>query len=85
MGGIEKEVEAKMVTDTQMQQEMTVMHKDLRDDTEDISVLKEEVAKLDKTDTAPRNGLDDFLSSKWLPGAALALGLAALTVSLVRK
>jgi hypothetical protein len=85
MGGIEKEVEAKMVTDTQMQQEMTVMHKDLRDDTEDLSVLKEEVAKLNKTDSAPRNGLDDFLSSKWLPGAALALGLAALTVSLVRK
>lgn len=85
IGGIEKKVEEKMVTDTEMQQEMTVMHKDLRDDTEDISVLKEEVAKLDKTESGPRNGLDDFLSSKWLPGAALALGLAALTVSLVRK
>jgi hypothetical protein len=85
MGGIEKKVEDKMVTDTEMQQEMTVMHKDVRDDTEDISVLKEEVAKLDKTDVGPRNAVDDFLSSKWLPGAALALGLAALTVSLVRK
>jgi hypothetical protein len=47
--------------------------------------LKEEVAKLDKTDVGPRNAVDDFLSSKWLPGAALALGLTALTVSLVRK
>jgi len=85
MGGVEKKVEDKMVMDTEMQQEMTVMHKDVRDDTEDISVLKEEVAKLDKTDVGPRNAVDDFLSSKWLPGAALALGLTALTVSLVRK
>lgn len=85
MGGIEKKVEEKMVTDVEMQQEIAVMHKDMRDDTEDISVLKEEVAKLDKTDQGPRSAVDDFLSSKWLPGAALALGLAALTVSLVRK
>ncbi len=85
MGGVEKRVEEKMVTDTEMRQEMTVMHKDVRDDTEDISVLKEEVAKLDKTDNGPRNALDDFLSSKWLPGGALIVGLAALTVSLVRK
>jgi hypothetical protein len=57
----------------------------LRDDTEDISVLKEEVAKLDKTDNGPRNALDDFLSSKWLPGGALIVGLTALAVSLLRK
>jgi DNA repair exonuclease SbcCD ATPase subunit len=85
MSDVEKKVEQKLVTDTQMQQEMTVMHKDLRDDTEDISVLKEEVAKLDKTDSSPHGALDDFLTSKWLPGGALIVGLAALTLSLVKK
>jgi hypothetical protein len=29
--------------------------------------------------------LDDILSSKWLAGGALAVGLAALIVSLVKK
>lgn len=85
MDDIEKKVDQKMITDTDMQQEMTIMHKDLRDDTEDISVLKQEEAKLDKTDYGPRNPLDDFLNSKWLPGGALIVGLAALTISLVRK
>jgi hypothetical protein len=85
IGDVEKKVEEKMVTDTEMQQEITVMHKDVRDDTEDISVLKEEVAKLDKADVDSHNPIDDFLSSKWLPGGALIVGLAALTVSLVRK
>jgi DNA repair exonuclease SbcCD ATPase subunit len=85
MGEVEKKVEQKLVTDTQMQQEITVIHKDLRDDTEDISVLKEEVAKLDKTDESPHGALDDFLTSKWLPGGALIVGLAALTLSLVKK
>jgi DNA polymerase III gamma/tau subunit len=85
VGDVEKKVETKMVTDTEMQQEITVMHKDVRDDTEDISVLKEEVAKLDKTDVESHNPIDDFLTSKWLPGGALIVGLAALTVSLVRK
>jgi len=81
---VEKKVDQKMVTDTEMQQEITVMHKDLRDDTEDISILKEQVAKLDKTDQGPHNALDDFLNSKWLSGGALIVGLAALTVSLTR-
>jgi hypothetical protein len=85
MSDVEKKVDQKMVTDTEMRQEMTVMHKDLRDDTEDISILKQEVAKLDKTDVGPHSALDDFLTSKWLPGGALLVGLAALTVSLLRK
>jgi DNA repair exonuclease SbcCD ATPase subunit len=84
MNEVEKKVDQKMVTDTEMQQEITVMHKDLRDDTEDISVLKEEVAKLDKTDHGSHNALDDFLSSKWLSGGALIVGLTALTISLTR-
>jgi DNA repair exonuclease SbcCD ATPase subunit len=84
MNEVEKKVDQKMVTDTEMQQEITVMHKDLRDDTEDISVLKEQVVKLDKTDQGPHNAVDDFLNSKWLSGGALIVGLAALTVSLTR-
>ncbi len=82
---MDNKIDKKLVTDTEMRQELTVMHKDLRDDTEDISVLKEQVAKLDKTDYGPKNPVDEFLASKWLPGGALVVGLTALVLELVRK
>lgn len=85
MDEIDKKVDQKMATDIEMRQDITIMHKDLRDDTEDISVLKEQVAKLDKTDYGPKNPVDEFLSSKWLPGGALVVGLTALVLELVRK
>jgi hypothetical protein len=76
----------KAITDTELEQELTILHKDLRDNSQDVTILKEEVAKLDKTNAeAGQSPLDQFLNSKWLAGGALVVGLAALTVSLTRK
>ncbi len=83
--GIEEKVKQKLTVDTEMQQELKVMRKDLRDNTEDVSVLKKEVAKLDKTDSLQNQSpIDDFLGSKWVAGGALVIGLTALTISLTR-
>ena len=76
----------KNITDTELEQELTILHKDLRDNSQDVTILKEEVAKLDKTNAeAGQSPLDQFLNSKWLAGGALVIGLTALTVSLTRK
>jgi hypothetical protein len=76
----------KAMTDTELEQELTIMHKDLRDNSQDVTILKEEVAKLDKANSDQgQSPLDQLLSSKWLAGGALAVGLTALVVSLTRK
>jgi hypothetical protein len=76
----------KAMTDTELEQELTIMHKDLRDNSQDVTILKEEVAKLDKANADEgQSPLDQLLSSKWLAGGALAVGLTALIVSLTRK
>ncbi len=76
----------KSVTDTELQQELNIMHKDLRDNSQDVSILKQEVAKLDKSGSdAAQSPLDAALSSKWLSGGALLVGLTALIISLTRK
>lgn len=83
---VEKKASQKSITDTQLQQELDIMHKDLRDDTQDVSVLKQEVAKLSKEDAHEgQSPLDELLASKWVAGGALLVGLTALVVSLVRK
>ena len=76
----------KSITDTELQQELTIMHKDLRDNSQDVGILKEEVAKLSKEDEKDgQSPLDQILSSKWVSGGALVVGLTALIVSLTRK
>jgi hypothetical protein len=75
----------KTLTDEELEQELTIMHKDLRDNTQDLTVLKQQVSLLDAPQKTAQDPLDDFLSSKWLAGGALVLGLAALTVALTRK
>lgn len=83
---VEKKASEKSITDTELQQELTIMHKDLRDNSQDVGILKEEVVKLSKADTQEgQSPLDQFLNSKWLAGGALAVGLTALVVSLTRK
>jgi len=83
---VEKKASEKSITDTELEQELTIMHKDLRDNSQDVGVLKEEVAKLSKEDAkAGQSPLDEFLTSKWLAGGALVVGLTALVVSLTRK
>jgi len=76
----------KNITDTELQQDLEVLHKDVRDNTQDVSILKQEVAKLDRSsEKAGQSPLDDLLASKWLAGGALAVGLTALVISLTRK
>jgi hypothetical protein len=83
---VSQKADQKNITDTELQQELTIMHKDLRDDTQDVSILKMEVAKLDKSaEKEGQDPLDEFLNSKWLAGSALLVGLGALVVSLTRK
>ncbi|HUO57141.1 MAG TPA: hypothetical protein VMV05_03095 [bacterium] len=83
---VAKKAAEKTMTDTELQQELQVMHKDLRDNSQDVSILKQEVAKLDKTDSqSNQNPLDEFLGSKWLAGGALVVGVTALIISVTRK
>jgi hypothetical protein len=83
---VEKKASEKSISDTELEQELTIMHKDLRDNSLDVGILKEEVAKLSKEDAqAGESPLDQFLGSKWLAGGALVVGLTALVVSLTRK
>jgi myosin heavy subunit len=83
---VAQKAEEKNITDTELEQELTVMHKDMRDNVQDVSVLKQEVAKLDKSgDVKDENVLDQVLDSKWLSGGALVVGIAALVVALSHK
>jgi hypothetical protein len=55
----------------------------MRDNVEDVSVLKQQVAKLDKSgEVSHENVLDQVLDSKYLAGGALLVGVAALIVAL---
>ncbi len=83
---VAQKAEEKNITDTELEQELTVMHKDMRDNVQDVSILKQEVAKLDKSgDVKADNVLDQVLDSKWLAGGALVVGIAALVVAFSRK
>ncbi|HET9870024.1 MAG TPA: hypothetical protein VFR02_05960 [bacterium] len=85
MDQVAEKADRKSLSDTELEQELSIMHKDLRDNTQDLTVLKQQVAQLDAPQQAPKDPLDDFLSSKWLAGGALVVGLAALTVALTHK
>lgn len=83
---VEKKAGEKTLTDAELQQELKIMHKDLRDNSQDVSVLKQQVAKLDKTDNlAGQSPLDQVLTSKYIAGGALLVGIAALVVALTKK
>jgi methyl-accepting chemotaxis protein len=83
---VSKKAQEKTLTDTELQQDLTVMHKDIRDNSQDISVLKQELVKMDKTDEGKnQSALDDLLGSKWVAGGALLLGVTALIVALTKK
>lgn len=83
---VSKKAAEKTMTDTELQQDLTVMQKDIRDNSEDISVLKEQMAKMDKAgEEKNQSTLDDLLGSKWVGGGALLLGVTALIVALTKK
>lgn len=81
-----KKASEKSMTDVELQQELTIMHKDIRDHSQDVSILKQQVAKLNKSDNhAGESALDSALNSKWLAGGALVVGLTALVIALTNK
>ncbi len=83
---VEKKAGEKTITDTELQQELNIMHKDLRDNSQDVSILKQQVAKLDKSgEKAGESPLDSALGSKWLAGGALLVGLTALILTITKK
>ncbi len=76
----------KNITDTELEQDLNILHKDLRDNVQDVSVLKQQIAKMESANSNQgASPLDQVLNSKWLAGGALVVGLAALIVTLTRK
>ncbi|HVZ80666.1 MAG TPA: hypothetical protein VHE12_07685 [bacterium] len=83
---VAKKAAEKNLTETEFQQDLMVMRKDIRDNSQDISVLKEEFAKIDRSgDEKNQSALDDLLGSKWVAGGALLVGVTALVVALTHK
>ena len=82
---VSQKANEKTLTDEELNEELTNMEKDLRDNTQDLTVLKQDVALLKSPEKPEQSPLDDFLTSKWLAGGALLVGLTALTISLTRK
>jgi len=82
---VSKKADEKNITDTELQRDLNLMRKDLRDNTQDVSILKQEVEKLNEPGKEAATPLDQALTSKWLVGGALLVGLSALVISLTRK
>jgi len=66
--------------DTQ-KREWSIMRKDIRDHSQDLSVLKQKVERLMAPEKQSATPLDRALSSKWVPGAAILLSLTAVVLS----
>ncbi|MGH7738864.1 MAG: hypothetical protein ACREL1_01840 [bacterium] len=85
MDQISDKADQKTITAESLNQELTILQKDLQDNTQDLTILKQQMAQLEAPQQVPQDALDDFLSSKWLAGGALLVGLAALTVAVTKK
>jgi len=78
---LEKKVESDgALADTQ-KREWSIMRKDIRDHSQDLSVLKQKVERLMAPEKQSATPLDRALSSKWVPGAAILLSLTAVVLS----
>ena len=83
---VSKKATEKNITDTELLQKLEVMRKDVRDNTQDVSILKQEVAKLDKSgEKAGQSPIDEILTSPYVAGGALLVGVTALVIALTRK
>ncbi len=82
---IGKKAEEKNITDSELQRDLSLMRKDLRDNTQDVSILKQELERLKEPGKEVASPLDQALTSKWLVGGALLVGITALVVALTRK
>jgi hypothetical protein len=68
----------------ELNQDFELLQTNVTNDEEDISILKQQMAGLlaNKKSQTP---LDSFLNSKWIPSAALIVGLAALIVGITKS
>lgn len=78
---IEKKVEEKGNDADAQKREWSIMRKDIRDHSQDLSVLKQKVEKLMAPEKSAASPLDKALSSKWVPGAAILLSLGAIALA----
>lgn len=78
---VDKKTDRKELDEEELRQSLTIMRKDLRDNVEDTSVLKQKVEKLMAPEKTYARPLDKALSSKWLPGAAVLLALGAIVIA----
>jgi chromosome segregation ATPase len=82
---VDKKAEEKGIGDEELRQSLSIMRKDLRDNVQDISVIKQKVEKLMAPEKTYARPLDKALSSKWLPGAALLIAVGAVVITASKK
>ncbi len=80
-----QEAQAKTMTDSELRQSLTILRKDLRDNAQDVSVMKQKIEKLMAPEKQYARPLDKALASKWIPGAALLLSIGAVVLVASRK
>jgi hypothetical protein len=78
---VDKKADKKGIDDDELRQSLSIMRKDLRDNVQDVSVLKQKVEKLMAPEKAYAKPLDKALASKWIPGAALLIALGAIAIA----
>jgi len=82
---VSQKASQKALADDELRRDLTILRKDVRDNSQDISVLNQEMAKLEQKKTPKgQSPLDEALGSPWLAGGALVVGLAALIVSVTK-
>jgi chromosome segregation ATPase len=81
LAAVDKKAETKRLDDQELRDSLTLMRKDLRDNAQDVSVLKQKVEKLMAPEKSNAKPLDKALGSKWLPGAAVLLAIGAVAIA----
>lgn len=76
-----KKVDEKGLDAEGQKREWTIMRKDIRDHSQDLSALKQKVEKLMAPEKSTASALDKALTSKWVPGAAILLSLGAIALA----
>jgi chromosome segregation ATPase len=85
VSAVDKKAEEQNINDEELRQTLSIMRKDLRDNVQDVSVLKQKVEKLMAPEKTYARPLDKALASKWIPGAALLIALGAIVISASKK
>jgi hypothetical protein len=80
-----KKADEKNLNDEELRQSLTIMRKDLHDNVQDVSVMKQKVEKLMAPEKQYARPLDKALGSKWVPGAALLISLGAIVLAASKK